>query len=169
MIQLSARREGTKKLIVTLFCVSLILPSAYGENFPKGIKYLGGAGFADEDIKKVRKSWDNRLYVTEKEVTFGFKKDVIPPVTIPVDRVTRLTYGQATTRRVAKWVAVGVLLAPIALVGILHKSRQHLILVEWTDDQNRERGLQMKAHKKQFKGILAEFRKMKESFKNLSA
>jgi len=141
------------KVISILLCVFLTfsLPAS-GQSFPKGIKYLGGPGFSPE--KGVRKSWDNSLALTEKEITFGFRKDLHPPETIPVSSVKRLTYGQATTRRVGKWIAVGVLVAPIALVGIFHKSRQHRILIEWTDEQKHERGMLMQAHKNQFEEIL---------------
>jgi hypothetical protein len=137
----------------TIPCLLLVCSlTAYGQNFPKGIKYLGGPGFPD--IEDVRDSWDNSPNATDKEITFSFKKNLIPTETISTGSVTRLTYGQATTRRVGKWVAVGVILAPIALVGIFHKSRQHRILVEWTDEQQREWGLLMQAHKDQFVGLL---------------
>lgn len=141
------------KMITIILCLSLAFSlSAYGQNFPKGIKYLGGPGFPDK--KEVRKSWNNSLYISEKEITFIFRNNAIPTEGVPISSVARLTYGQATTRRVGKWIAVGIFLAPIALFGIFHKSRQHRILVEWTDDQKRDRGILMQAHKKQFVAIL---------------
>ena len=139
----------TSILLSVLLTASLPL---YSNNFPKGIKYLGGPGLPDK--KEVRDSWDNSLNVTDKDITFSFHKNAIPAETISMGSIRRITYGQATTRRVGKWVAVGILVAPIALVGILHKSRQHRILVEWTDNQQRERGILMQAHKDQFVGIL---------------
>jgi hypothetical protein len=141
------------RIISGILCVVLTFSvAAYGNNFPKGIKYLGGPGFPDH--KQIRDSWDNSLNITDSEITFGFRKNLIPSETIPVTSVKRITYGQATTRRVGRWVAVGVLLAPIALIGIFHKSRQHRVLVEWTDDQQRDRGMLMQAHKDQFVGVL---------------
>ena len=143
------------RILNYVLCLWLaLLPSVYAESFPKGIKYLGGPGFPDK--KEVRDSWDNSLNVTEREITFAFRKNAIPSEIIPVLSVTRLTYGQATTRRVGKWVAVGIILAPIALVGIFHKSRQHRVLVEWTDEQKRERGLLMQVHKDWFVAVLNE-------------
>lgn len=141
------------RILKRFLCLPLIFSiSALGATFPKGIKYLGGPGFPDK--KDIRNSWDNSLTVTDKEITLGFRKNLIPEEVIPVSSIGGITYGQATTRRVGKWIAVGVIVAPIALVGIFHKSRQHRILVEWTDDQQRERGMLIQAHKDHFVNIL---------------
>ena len=134
-------------------CLLLALPVAlYGDTFPEGIKYLGGPGFPD--IKDVRDSWDNSLTITDDEITLGFRKNLIPTETFPRSRLARITYGQATTRRVGTWVAVAIILAPLALVGIFHKSRQHRVLIEWTDDQERERAMLMQIHKDDFVAVL---------------
>ena len=134
-------------------CLLLVLPvSLNGDSFPDGIKYLGGPGFPD--VKDVRDSWGNSLTITDAEVTLGFRKNLIPTETFPTNRLTRITYGQATTRRVGKWVAVAVLLAPLALVGIFHKSRQHRVLMEWIDDEERERAILMQVHKDEFVAVL---------------
>jgi hypothetical protein len=59
-------------------CVTLVITSVplAANSFPKGIKYLGGPGFPDN--KQVKDSWDNSLNITGKEITFGFKKNLIP-------------------------------------------------------------------------------------------
>jgi hypothetical protein len=115
-------------------------------------RQLGGPGFPDNN--QIKDSWDNSLNITDKEITLGFRKNLIPTETVSVISVKRITYGQATTRRVGKWVAVGLIVAPIALIGILHKSRQHRVLIEWTDAQQRERGMLMQVHKDYFVGLL---------------
>jgi len=141
------------RLISVFLCLTLLATVPLQANsFPKGIKYLGGPGFPDN--KKVKDSWDNSLNVTDKEITLGFRKNLIPSETFPVASVKRITYGQATTRRVGQWVALGVLLAPVALIGIFHKSRQHRVLVEWTDAQQRDRAMLMQVDKKYFVGVL---------------
>ena len=138
--------------VSVICCVLLSTPTAQCETFKKGIKYLGGAGFPDK--KGIRDSWDNGMNVTEKEITFSFRKNLLPTETVATSAISKITYGQATTRRVGKWVAVGVILAPVALAGIFHKSRQHRILLEWTDSQQRERGILMQAHKDIFVTLL---------------
>jgi hypothetical protein len=143
-----------KIAVSAALCITLLvsLLSASANNFPKGIKYLGGPGFPDN--KQIKDSWDNSLDITDKEVILGFKKNLIPKETIPASSVKRITYGQATTRRIGQWIAIGVLLAPVAILGVLHKSRQHRVLLEWTDDQQRERGMLMQIDKDYFVGVL---------------
>jgi hypothetical protein len=147
-------KEGydMRRMISMCLCVVLATLPLYANSYPKGIKYLGGPGFPDN--KQVKDSWDNSLNITDKEITFGFRKNLIPSEAFPVTAVKRITYGQATTRRVVDWVSVWSILAPIALVGLLHKSRQHRVLVEWTDSQQRERGMLMQVHKEHFVGLL---------------
>ena len=126
---------------------------AHDVTFSGSIKYLGGRGFPD--FGAVRNSWNNSLTITNNEITFGFRNNLIPSETIPISVLTRITYGQATTRRVAKWVVAGIFVTP-ALLGILHKSRQHYVLIEWIDAQEREREMLVKIHKYYFVGLLNE-------------
>jgi hypothetical protein len=146
-----------KIIVSTALCIALLITSIplVANNVQKGIKYLGGPGFPDN--KQIKDSWDNSLSITEKDITFGFRKNLIPPHNVAISSVKRITYGQATTRRVGKWVALGVVVAPVALLGIFHKSRQHRVLIEWTDDQQRERGMLMQVDKNYFAGVLNDF------------
>ena len=50
--------------------------------FSGGIKYLGGRGFPD--FRAVRNSWNNSLTITNNEITFGFRNNLIPSETIPI-------------------------------------------------------------------------------------
>ena len=141
------------KPLSLFLCLALAIPVAvYGDTFPDGIKYLGGPGFPD--VEDVRDSWDNSLTITDGEITLGFRRTLIPAETFATSSVTRITYGQATTRRVGQWTALGVLVAPIALIGIFHKSRQHRVLIEWADERERERSILMQVHKDDFVGVL---------------
>ena len=141
-----------RTLRVTVCLILIASFTSYGQHFPKGIKYLGGPGFPD--IEDVRDSWDNSLTIDDNSITLGFRKDLIPTEVIPTSSVTRVTYGQATTRRVGRWAAVGFLLAPIALLGLFHKSRQHRVLLEWVDEQKRDRSIFFQVHKDHFVAVL---------------
>jgi hypothetical protein len=140
----------TLNIAVCLLLVASV--TSYGQEFPEGIKYLGGPGFPD--IEDVRDSWKNSLTITDEDITLGFRKDLIPAEVIPMASVRRVTYGQATTRRVGKWLATGIILAPLALFGIFHKSRQHRVLLEWVDQGDRERSILFQVHKDQFVAVL---------------
>ena len=68
---------------------------AHDVTFSGSIKCLGGRGFPD--FGAVRNSWNNSLTITNDEITFGFRNNLIPRETIPISVLTRITYGQATT------------------------------------------------------------------------
>jgi len=111
--------------------------AASPERFRGVVKMLGGPGMPD---LRGRETWKNDIIITAASIEFVSVKNEFPEVAAPLARITSITYGQASTRHAVRWVAIGVLLAPIALVGLLHKSRKHTVLVSWTGDDGKERG-----------------------------
>ena len=73
------------------------------------------------------KDWGNQLEVTSERITFRLKDG--QGVVIPVQDVTSLSYGQEADRRLGK---LGVLVAPVGVVRLVHKSRDHFIGLEFT-------------------------------------
>lgn len=121
-------------------------------HFPKGIKFLGGAAFPDPG--KARKTWNNRLSITEDAVLLGFVNDIYRPATIPLDAVTAVRYGQASTRHGLRWAALGVLVAPVALFGLFHKERKHNVSISWIEPDGRELGVLFQIHKDSYRDVL---------------
>lgn len=110
----------------------------HGEAFENCIKFLGGPGFPDF---KGHETWDNSLVVGDQEAVCLFGDEKIPPVTFQVGNVTSIMYGQASSRHAGVWISVGVILAPVALLGLLHKGRKHNVLVSWTAADGKEGGV----------------------------
>ena len=111
------------------------------QTFHGTIKYLGGIGFPDF---KGHESWDNTI--TPDSVQMIFDDPAFHPMGFTVTNITKIEYGQAATRHVGRWVAVGVIFAPIALLGIFHKSRHHFVTISYTDG-GQERGVYFEANK----------------------
>lgn len=109
-----------------------------GELFDGCIKYLGGPGFPDF---KGRETWDNTLTIGDQDAVCTFGDKSIDPVTFRVANVKSIVYGQASSRHAGVWVSVGVILAPVALLGLLHKGRKHNVLVSWVTDDGKEGGV----------------------------
>jgi len=139
-----------RTLRVTVCLILIASVTSYGQHFPDGIKYLGGPGFPD--IEDIRDSWDNSLTIDDDSITFGFRKELIPNEVIPTSSVTRVTYGQATTRLARR--PAGLLLGPVALLGIFHRSRQHRVMLEWVDERERSRSILFQVHKDHFVAVL---------------
>lgn len=122
------------------------------EVFQKGsIKFLGGPGFPDFNG---RETWGNELVVSGTEAVCTFADKKLEPVSFALDDVTTILYGQASSRRAGTWVSVGVILAPIALLGLLHKSRKHNILISWKGDAGQDRGVYLQVQGYQLRRLL---------------
>jgi len=60
---------------------------------------------------------------------------------IPPKSVTSLSYGQEAHRRVGTMVALAILVAPVALFGLFHKTRLHYIGIQYTTPDNKTGGI----------------------------
>lgn len=95
--------------------------------------------------------WDNTLTVTSDLITFQLKDG--QKVEIPTKDVTSLSYGQEAHRRVGTMVALGIIVAPLALFGLFHKTRLHFIGIEYTL-AGKNSGLLLQGHKDNYRAIL---------------
>lgn len=138
------------KSIVIVLTASLI---AYGQgNTFKRIRYQGGS-----IASKVKPDdWNNTLTVTSDEIKLDFKDGVT--CSIDPKKVTGLSYGQAAHRRVATMVLLAVFLTPVALFGLLHKTRKHYVGIEWQDAEGKKNGVLLQADKDNYKGVLMALR-----------
>jgi hypothetical protein len=75
-------------------------------------------------------------------------------VVIPPKSVTSLSYGQEAHRRVGTMVALAILVAPVALFGLFHKTRLHYIGVQYNDAQNKSAGILLQGDKDNYRAIL---------------
>jgi hypothetical protein len=113
----------------------------------KDVRYNGGT----LQTKVAPKDWGNHLTVTSDLITFQLKDG--QKLEIPTKSVTGLSYGQEAHRRVGTMVALGILVAPVALFGLFHKTRLHFIGIEYTKDGQRG-GLLLQGHKDNYRAIL---------------
>lgn len=72
------------------------------------------------------KDWDNHLEVTSERITFRLKDG--QGLVIPAKDVTALSYGQEADQRLSKR---GLLVPPVGLVKLVHRSRDHFIGIEF--------------------------------------
>ena len=121
------------------------------EVFKDCIKYLGGPGFPDF---KGHESWNNQLDIGGTQGVCSFAGAGTQPISFELSEVTSILYGQASSRHAGVWVSVGVILAPIALIGLLHKSRKHNVLVSWKAADGKEGGVFFEVQPDHFRRLL---------------
>lgn len=135
-----------KRFVVLLICPAIVL-WAQGNSFTR-VRYNGGT----VSSKVSPHDWDNRLTVTADLITLKLKDGAeahIAPKT-----VTSLSYGQEAHRRVGTMIALAILVAPVALFGLFHKTRLHFIGIQYSTPENKKAGVLLQGDKDNYRAIL---------------
>jgi hypothetical protein len=134
------------RVTALLLCLAL---ASYGEGntFDK-VRYNGGS----VDSKVDPKDWHNQLTVTSDMIVMVFKDG--KRLEIPPKSVTSLSYGQEAHRRVGTMVALAVLVSPVALFGLMHKTRLHYIGIQYHTSDGKHAGVLLQGDKDNYRAIL---------------
>src|SRR5689334_2253217 len=144
----SRRAQMRFLLRLTAFALSVALVTcAQGNSFDK-VRYNGGSVASKVDPK----DWHNRLTVTSDMITLELKDGA--KLGIPPKTVTSLSYGQEAHRRVGTMIALAVLVAPVALFGLLHKTRLHYIGVQYKMPDGKNGGILLQGDKDNYRSML---------------
>ena len=134
------------RILAVLLCLTVTV-YAQGNSWNK-VRYNGGTLQTKVDPK----NWDNRLTVTSDLITFALKDG--QTLEIPPTKVTGLSYGQEAHRKVATMVTLGILLTPLALFGLFHKTRLHFIGIEYTTPDDKKAALLLQGDKDNYRAML---------------
>jgi hypothetical protein len=137
---------GCKGVLALLLCCA-VLAYGQGNTFTK-VRYNGGS----VPSKVNPKDWENKLTVTAGAITLELKDG--EKVDIPPKSVTSLSYGQEAHRRVGTMVALAVLVAPVALFGLFHKTRLHYIGIQYRTPDGKNAGILLQGDKDNYRAML---------------
>ncbi|MBZ5499762.1 MAG: PEGA domain-containing protein [Acidobacteriia bacterium] len=135
------------KQFIVCFLAYTLVAQGQGNVFNK-IRYNGGS----VDSKVDPKDWNNRLTVTPDTITLALKDG--KKVDIPARSVTSLSYGQEAHRRVGTMIALSILVAPVALFGLFHKTRLHYIGIQYAVPDNKTAGILLQGDKDNYRAVL---------------
>jgi len=148
-------RRAALALILTVIFVILfgfsVVAYGQGNTFDK-VRYNGGSIQSTVDPK----AWENRLTIDSDRILLELKDG--QKLSIDPKLVTGLSYGQEAHRREGAMIAMGMYVNPLALFGLLHKTRLHFIGIEFTTAEGKKSGLLLQGHKKNYRGILMALR-----------
>jgi hypothetical protein len=130
------------------FLLSLSTPLLAAASVWKKIRYQGGT--IDAIVNPF--DWNTQLTASAKQVELNFAGR--KTVTISVADITALSYGQRAYRRVADMAALSVVVTPIALFGILHKSKDHLIGIEFKTPAGQQGAVLLMVHKDNYRELV---------------
>jgi hypothetical protein len=138
-----------KKFFATVLALVIVVAPLHsqGNSFDR-IRYNGGT-----IATKVKPDdWGNKLTITSDLITFtlkdGQKLDILPKA------VTSLSYGEEAHRRVGTMIALGILISPVALLGLLHKTKVHYIAIQYKTAEDKPSALLLQADKGNYRAIL---------------
>lgn len=135
-----------KKVLAVILCCAIV-SFGQGNTFNK-VRYNGGSF----PSKVNPKDWDNKLTVTPDAITLELKDKQI--LNIPPKSVTSLSYGQEAHRRVGTMIALAILVAPVALFGLFHKTRLHFIGIQYKTADGKTSGILLQGDKDNYRAIL---------------
>jgi hypothetical protein len=138
------RRLNT--FLAVILCLST-LAYADGNVFTR-VRYNGGSVPSKVDPK----DWGNTLTVTPDAITLVLKDK--QRVDIASKSVTSLSYGQEAHRRVGTMIALAVLVAPVALFGLFHKTRLHYVGIQYKTADGKNAGILLQGDKSNYRAML---------------
>jgi hypothetical protein len=143
---MEAQMRHVRQVLVCVLVWAVVV-QGQGNSFNK-VRYNGGS----VDSKVDPKDWDNRLTVTSDAITLALKDG--KKIDIPPKTVTSISYGQEAHRRVGTMVALAVLVAPVALFGLLHKTRLHYIGIQYATPDSKSAGILLQGDKDNYRAML---------------
>lgn len=151
------RVPNGRLLLTGLLLFTLVAPQparAATANVWKKVRYQGGT----IDASVNRFDWNTTVTTSADTVELlfgGFQS-----VRIPARSITALSYGQKAYRRVADMATLSVFLTPVALFGVLHKSRDHLIGIEFKGTDAKPGAVLLMVHKDRYRELLLTLKDM---------
>lgn len=133
--------------VIAFVLVCAIFAYAQGNTF-KQVRYNGGTVSTKVDPK----DWGNQLNVTSDLITLTLEDK--QKIEIQPKLVSSLSYGQEAHRRVGTMIALGILVAPVALFGLFHRTRLHFIGIQYSTPEGKKAGLLIQGHKDNYRAIL---------------
>jgi len=133
--------------LTALILAMAVVAYGQGNSFDK-VRYNGGS----VDSKVDPKEWHNQLTITSDEITLLLKDG--KTVQIPAKSVTSLSYGQEAHPRVGTMIALAILVAPVALFGLFHKTRLHYIGIQYATTDSKTAGILLQGDKDNYRAIL---------------
>lgn len=136
-------------IFISIFLlIALCIPIGAQHNV-FNVRYLGGS----VQTKTDKEDWNNKLTILSDELRLELKDG--QKISIDPKSVSSISYGREATRHVARWVTLGVLVTPLALMGLLNENVQHYVSIEYDLTENKRGGVLIQADKDNYRNVLA--------------
>jgi len=113
------------------------------------VRYLAGS----VETRTDRDDWSNNLVILSDEIRVELKDG--QRLSVDPKSVTSISYGREATRHVARWVALGILVHPIAALAIFNENVKHYVSIEYKTAEGKNAGILIQTHKNNYRNVLA--------------
>lgn len=135
---------------ISAVCIVLLLQTvALAQASGFKVRYLAGS----VETKTDRDDWQNNLVIHSDEIRVELKDG--QRLSVDPKSVTSISYGREATRHVARWVALGILVHPIAALALFNENVKHYVSIEYETAEGKNAGLLIQAHKNNYRNVLA--------------
>src|SRR5688572_25466276 len=136
-------------IVATLCLLLLASTDALAQASVFHVRYLAGS----LETKTDKDDWHNNLVILSDEIRIELKDG--QKLSVDPKSVTSISYAREATRHVARWVALGILVNPLAALGLLNENVKHYVSVEYSNAEGKKEGLLIQTHKNNYRNVLA--------------
>jgi hypothetical protein len=138
------------KHIIAALCLLLLLQTvALPQSKAFNVRYLGGS----LETKTDKDDWHNNLIILSDEIRVELKDG--QKLSVNSKSVTSISYGRQASRHVVRWVALGILISPIAALGLFNENVKHYVSIEYDTADQKKGGLLIQTDKNNYRNVLA--------------
>jgi hypothetical protein len=135
---------------IAAVCLLLLFPTAaLPQSNAFNVRYLGGS----VQTKTDKDDWHNNLVILSDEIRVELRDG--QKLSVDPKSVTSISYGREATRHVARWVALGILVHPIAALALFNENVKHYVSIEYETADGKKGGLLIQTHKDNYRNVLA--------------
>lgn len=139
-----------KHIIAVTFCLLLLIQTvAFSQASGFKVRYLAGS----VETRTDKDDWRNNFVILSDEIRVELQDG--QRVSIDPKSVTSISYGREATRHVARWVALGILVHPVAALAMFNENVKHYVGIEYETDEGKKQGLLIQTHKSNYRNVLA--------------
>ena len=135
---------------ISAVCLLLVIQTvALSQASGFKVRYLAGS----VETRSDRDDWRNNLVILSDEIRVELKDG--QRILVDPKAVTSISYGREATRHVARWVALGILVHPVAALAMFNENVKHYVSIEYETAEGKKGGLLIQIHKDNYRNVLA--------------
>jgi len=141
--------QRRRSFTIFALLVSVLTQTAHGaETSWNKIRYQGGT----VEVKVNPFDWNTTLRVSASSIMIDFAS--LKQITIDAHDVISLSHGETAYHRVVDMLASSPVSRPVPLFGIIHAGKDHLVGIEFKNQDGSRGGVLLLVHKDSYRALL---------------